>query len=81
MVYGTDTGVTMIVRIDGDYADALIVKHPEIHRPKFPKGANWYYIPIDGAFDSKEAVYEILNAAREFVANQPEPKTKKPAIR
>jgi len=67
MLYGTDIGVIMIVRISEAYANVLSFKHPEICRAKFPKGANWYYIPVDGAFANKDAVYSVLYRAIEFV--------------
>jgi len=67
MLHGTEAGVLMIVRIANEYADLLIYKHPELCRAKFPKGANWYQLPIDGAFANKDAVYRVLNAARGFV--------------
>jgi len=67
MLFGTDAGVLMIVRIDDVYADILSIKHPEICRSKFPKGRNWYFIPVDGAFKNKEEVYRVLEHAREFV--------------
>jgi len=61
--------VIMIVRISDDCAGQLAEVHPEIRRAKFPKGHNWYYIPVDGAFGNKEAVYKILDNAKEFVIN------------
>jgi len=67
ILYGTDRGVMMVVKLSDVFADKLAVKHPEIRRAKFPAGANWYYVPVDGAFDSKEAVYTVLNASYGYV--------------
>ena len=67
ILYGTDRGVMMVVKLSDGFADKLAVKHPEIRRAKFPAGANWYYVPVDGAFDGKEAVYTVLNASYRYV--------------
>jgi len=67
ILYGTDRGVMMVVKLSDGFADRLAVKHPEIRRAKFPAGANWYYVPVDGAFDGKEAVYTVLNASYGYV--------------
>ncbi|MCL2370275.1 MAG: hypothetical protein FWC80_03505 [Firmicutes bacterium] len=67
ILYGTDKGVMMVAKLYDAYADRLAVRHPQIRRAKFPAGANWYYIPVDGAFDSKKSVYAVLNASYDFV--------------
>jgi len=67
ILYGTDRGVMMVVKLSDTFADKLAVKLPEIRRAKFPAGANWYYVPVDGAFDGKEAVYTVLNASYRYV--------------
>jgi len=67
ILYGTDRGVMMVVKLSDIFADRLAVRHPEIRRAKFPAGANWYYIPVDGAFDGKESVYKVLNASYGYV--------------
>ena len=67
MLYGTDKGVLMIARFDEEYAGELARIHPEICRAGFPRGANWYSLPVDGAFREKESVYRVLTAARFFV--------------
>ena len=67
LLYGTDMGVIMVVKLYDEYADSLAVRHPQIRRGKFPAGANWYYVPVDGAFKDKKAVYDVLNTAYEFV--------------
>jgi len=67
ILYGTDKGVMMVVKLTDSYADKLAAKHPQIRRAKFPAGANWYYVPVDGAFDSKDAVYSVLNVSYGFI--------------
>jgi len=67
ILYGTDRGVMMVIKLMDSYADKLAAKHPQIRRAKFPAGANWYYVPVDGAFENKESVYTVLNAAYGFV--------------
>ena len=67
MLYGTDAGVIMVAKLSDAYADKLAVRHPRVCRVKFPAGANWYYVPVDGAFDCKKSVYTVLNAAYAFV--------------
>jgi len=67
MLYGTDKGVMMVVKLSDTYVDKIATKHPEIRRAKFPIGTNWYYVPIDGAFESKEAVYTMLNMSYAYV--------------
>jgi len=69
MLYGTDEGVLMTVKISDDYAEELAETHSEICRACFPNGPNWYHIPIDGAFRDKESVYRVLTSARTFVKN------------
>ena len=70
MLHGTDTGVIMIILLPNDYADKIAVRYPELCRAKFPKGNNWYYLPIDGAFKDKETVFNILSIAKEFVVSR-----------
>jgi len=67
MLHGTDSGVLMIVRIWDDYARQLLAVHPKLRRAHFPRGRNWYYVPIDGTFQNKEAVYRVLSNAETFV--------------
>ena len=70
MLHGTENGVMMIVRIADQYAGELAKIHPEICRARFPRGANWYCVPIGGVFKDKESVYQVLDAARGFVAQK-----------
>ncbi|MCL2798526.1 MAG: hypothetical protein FWD58_10865 [Firmicutes bacterium] len=67
MLYGMDGGVLMVVKLAEDYADLLSKKHPEICRVSFPHGANWYSLPVDGAFGDRKQVLAVLGAAAEFV--------------
>jgi len=67
MLHGTDEGVIMVVRIPSDFADELSKSHPEICRASFPAGANWYHVPIDGAFSDKASVYRLLETSKNFV--------------
>jgi len=76
MLHGTEAGVVMIVKIADAYAAQLALRHPEICRARFPRGPNWYYLPIDYTFRDKESVYEILGAARAFVDLLPHKPTK-----
>ncbi|MCL2629959.1 MAG: InlB B-repeat-containing protein [Firmicutes bacterium] len=75
MLYAIDDGVLMIVRLSPADAKALAENHPEICRASFPKGSHWYHLPIDGAFKSREAVYSVLDSAREFVNQKEQGKT------
>jgi len=68
MLYGTDKGVLMTVRITDSCADKLSGKYPGIKPARFPKGPNWYRIPIEGAFSDKEEIYRILFEARVFLS-------------
>ena len=70
MLHGTDMGVFMLIRLEDSYAEKLSDTHPEISRSSFPKGPNWYYIPIDGAFKDKESLYRVLSASRAFTEKQ-----------
>jgi len=70
MIYGTDMGLLMITQIPVELAHELSRRHPEIARASFPVGKNWYQLPIDGAFPSKQAVYDVMVASREFVKNK-----------
>jgi hypothetical protein len=76
MLYGAGGSVRMIVRVSDGYADNLAVNHPEVCRAKFPKGRNWYLIPVDGAFRGKEDVYKVLDDARTFVTEYGAPPKK-----
>ena len=78
MLYGAENGVAMVVRITDRYAGELAEIHPGIRRARFPRGADWYCIPIDGTFNNKESVYRVLDAARGFVAQK---SAARPAVR
>ncbi|MCL2751345.1 MAG: MmcQ/YjbR family DNA-binding protein [Firmicutes bacterium] len=67
MLYGTDKGVLMTVKITDGYADELMRRYPEVCRAGFPKTPNWYRIPVGYMFKSKDEVYRILFEARDFV--------------
>ena len=67
MLYGTDKGVLMIVRIADSYADELAGKYPVIRRASFPNAPNWYCFPLEGTLENKEEVYRILFRARTFL--------------
>jgi|GEM_PF-2221995 len=67
MLYASDEGVIMVTQLSDEYAEELGKRHPEIRHAKFPKGPNWYVVPVDGAFEDKESVYRVLEYARAFV--------------
>jgi len=73
LLYGTDKGVLMIIRIPEDYAAKLGKVH-EVTPAKFPKGRFWQVIPLGKTFKDKTEVYDILDKAREFVSNPPRAK-------
>jgi len=66
MMYGTDKGVILIARISDEYASQLGNFH-NVTRAKFPRGDNWYVIPVDSTFTTKESVYKIIDTACDFV--------------
>jgi len=68
MLYSTGKGVAMVVRIPDGYAAEFIKIRPETRRARFPRGANWYYIPAFGALGNRKPVYHTLEAARAFVS-------------
>ena len=65
MLYGTDAGIVMVVRIPAEYADEFVKEHPAIRPAKFPR--KWYQIPIDGTFKDKESVFRVLAYAANYV--------------
>ena len=67
MLYATDRGVLIIARLTDAYAEELICKYPGVRRARFPRGANWYCVPVENAFTDKEEVYRILFEARAFL--------------
>jgi len=67
MLYASDEGVIMVTQLSDEYAEELGKRHPEIRHAKFPKGPNWYVVPVDGAFENKDSVYRVLDYARAFV--------------
>jgi len=71
MLHGTDEGVLMIVRLSDDDAETLAPAHPEVCRASFPKGPNWYCVPVDGTFSDKESVCTVLANAYSFVKKHP----------
>ena len=75
MLYGTDKGVLMTTRIHEDAAKDLGKKH-DVQVAKFPRGKNWYFIPIDDTFHNKEQVFEIVHMALGY-AQIPAPKVVK----
>ena len=66
MLHGTDKGVLMIVRISDKDKEALAKVH-NVQVAKFPRGENWFTVPIDCSFTSKEQVFAIVLKAIEFV--------------
>ncbi|MCL2556240.1 MAG: hypothetical protein FWE03_04395 [Firmicutes bacterium] len=82
MLHGTDMGISMTVKIPDAYAHELCRKHKRVQTAKFPKGANWYHVPIDESFETKEQVYRILNNSMQYIANMPksEPKVTVPKV-
>jgi len=68
MLYGIEKGVLMTIRLSDKYAEELTHINPEVRRASFPKGPNWYNVPVDGAFRDKESVYEVLTNSLLFVA-------------
>jgi len=69
MLYGTDLGVIIIIKLANEYAEALRATYPDICRAHFPTESHWYYLPVNGAFPDKESVFEIIHASRDFVAS------------
>jgi len=67
MLYATDKGVLMIVKLDDNYAHELAYKYPGIRRAHFPQAPNWYHIPVEDAFTDKEEIYRILFEACSFI--------------
>jgi hypothetical protein len=78
LLYGTEEGVLMVIRLGHEYADELAKDHPEICRAHFPAGSDWYYLPIDGAFLSKPAVYEVIDYSMDSIKKRYEKHPKKP---
>ena len=66
MLHGTDKGVLMIVLLNEQTQQELGKKH-NVQRAKFPRGENWYTIPIDNTFTTKEQVFAIIQLAIDFV--------------
>jgi len=76
MLYAADEGMLVIAKLPKDFANTVAYSHPATNRAVFPKGAHWFSVPIDSTFKDKAEIHEILNTAREFVANPP-PRAKK----
>jgi len=70
MLYGTDHGIILIIKLADDYAAHLKTVHPEICRAHFPTAANWYYIHVDKSFHSKDCIFKVIHNARDFVASK-----------
>ena len=72
MLYGTEDGIVMVVKLPAVYASNLMSVHQSARRAIFPKGSGWYYVPVDKTFKDKEReqVYAILGASRYFVAGR-----------
>lgn len=72
MLYADDLGLLAILALDKEFAKELSKTHPDIHHPKFPKGAYWYALKInDKTFDTVEDVYKLLDIARAFIEFKP----------
>jgi predicted DNA-binding protein (MmcQ/YjbR family) len=69
MLHGTDHGVVMIVKISDHCAHELSKYHPHVRKSLFPRGANWYYIPIDDSFETEDEVFNILYKAMNFISS------------
>ena len=84
MLYGTDKGVLMIVRIHEEDKLELAKTH-NIQQAKFPRGKNWFSLMIDNTFTNRDQVYRIINMAIHFAQNPPKkapakPKTTTPKV-
>jgi len=69
MLYGTDLGVVIIVKLASDYAETLRTAYPDICRAHFPTESHWYYLPVNDSFPDRESVFKILHSSRDFVAS------------
>lgn len=67
MVYEKKGEVSVTLRLSEESADKLSVHHIQMCRARFPRGANWYVMPIDGSFYGPDEVFEILDMSRAFV--------------
>ena len=68
MLYGTDKGVIMIARLREQDAKGLSKRH-NIQPSKFPRGKNWFVIPIDNTFTNREQVTDITLMAIDYIQN------------
>ena len=62
MLYGTDKGVMMIVRLNEKDKEEISKIH-ELKQAKFPRGKYWSSVLIDNTFIVKEQVFRILHMA------------------
>ena len=76
LLYVSDEGPLMIARISDELGKELAKTNPKVSRAVFPKGNNWYSIPVDQTFENKAAVYKVISQAQEFVTLKPTPKPK-----
>ena len=76
LLYASDEGPLMIARIPDELAKQLASNNFNVRRADFPKGNNWYSIPVKGTFEDKESIYKVIAEAQEFVANKAVTKTK-----
>jgi len=68
LMYADDEGLLAVVALSEDQAKELAATNPDIHRPKFPKGQNWFAFKVNHkTFESTDAVYKVLDMACEFV--------------
>jgi len=83
-MFGTDMGIILVAKLPQDVADVLAKNHRDFGPSSFPKGKNWYALPIGSSFKNKADVIDVLLASYEFIKNPPakvkspkKPKTKK----
>ncbi|GHV02698.1 hypothetical protein FACS1894211_14630 [Clostridia bacterium] len=67
LLYASDGSVGMTVSLSEENVTEIRRFHPDVRKPSFPKGENWYFVPVDGTFAGKEAVFTVLAIARRFV--------------
>ncbi|MCL2570145.1 MAG: hypothetical protein FWE16_02975 [Firmicutes bacterium] len=79
-LYGTDLGIILIALLPEETSARLAKECPEFGKSTFPKGKDWYQLPIAESF-TKEFINEILIASFNFAKAPKPPAIKKPTAK
>jgi|GEM_PF-6973023 len=63
----TNLYLQLILKLGDKELSEIKAEHPNTIKAKFPKGDDWYLVPIDATFERTSQIYSLINKARRYV--------------